>query len=306
MRTPRVNALINGEFRFWDYGAGPFTANGRTASLWTMILTGTPGVSVAPGVNANDSATPKFLRSRANLSINVTELDPGENVRVSQLVEEGNRFGRQMMILSMIVSGPDGESFFCAIDGHAKKITTRGPDSAGANLVHVTHRQVIPDIAATTLAVDIFTRPSAAGLFKIHIAQLCLLVTEVDPLPWELRNAAEERALLNRYVYPVSAGNQGVSSTVSLFLGIRFPSPMQATPTYVPRKTAAGAIDTVHLTASTKTTSTGTTGHTATDITPNGCRLALTNGWTGLVNGSAQVLATDEVGVFDADPNPKT
>lgn len=294
MQIGFINTLLNPGFDFWDYGAGPFTVSGYTASRWKLNRTGSPTVSIQKGSTPSDTSIAKWIRGTNCLDINVSAINPGDNVQVRQIVSNGTRLGNQTFSLSGIAFGPDGASFYVGFNNFFKKVTTKG-----ANVpVKFEFIESIDD-PATQLSVDCFDSPSQTGLFKIAFIQLEALRIEARPSSFELRNAGLERGLLNRYVFPVRAGQTFVSSTTSAFAAVEFPVEMRVTPTYRALKSADIAISSV--TTGTSNPSTAPITNTASGISTTGARVALQNGWTGLANGSLNRLETDYIGLFEAD-----
>jgi hypothetical protein len=292
MKTTFINAVMNPDFSFWDYGTGPFTGSGATASRWKMTKTGNPTVSVQKGITPSDSSIPKWLRGVPCMDIAITTLSAGDDVQVRQIVENGEKLGNQLFALSGVAFGPDGASFYVGFSNFYKKVITKGDNVP----VRFCFTEAISD-PATTLSVDAFMSPSTTGTFKLAFIQLEALKQDALPSPFQLRNQAIERQLLNRYVYPVGVGISLRSSTVSAFGGIRFPVPMRIIPTFKPLITTGVKIQDV---ISGVESASGNVGYAAS-VTENGGRLSLTNGWSGLTNGSVHMLNTENIGVFDAD-----
>lgn len=299
MITGFVNALINPGFRFWDYGEGPFTVSGYTASRWKMALTGAPTVSVARGTTSSSSNLPKWLRGRDHLAITVSAFNPAaDTITITQRQEYGDMFGEQNTILSGIAFGPAGEHFYVSVEGHDFKVETQGVDGDGIDIpTHFAFPCVITDPATAYVSVECFSRPSATGDYKLAFVQLEYSEYASDPSPFEIRNYAVERQLLNRYVFPVPVGQPGIASTTSNFaMAIPFPVEMRTTPTFSLLKTNVNAI----LLSTAAAVNTAAAG-SATAIHAEGARLVIT-GFGGLLTaGSVYYLGTEGVGIFTAD-----
>lgn len=303
MRSEPRNLLLNPQFEFFDYSTS-IAISGYAANRWKLTRSGgtPPTVTMAQGTTDNSTATPLWYRNKSCLSVDLSALGSSSpNTQIRQTVEMGTRFTTEMLRLSMLVHGPAGGAFQAGFNNQLVSVETEG-DDGGVDIP--TFVQIVQPLntVSSTLAVDIFTNPSVIGVYKFVAVQLEVLERDLQASKWLFRDPTLERTLLNRYCYPINAGHQGVSSTVSVFLGIKFPVPMRTTPSYTAKLTAQNALSETQLTTGTATLSTvGVTTHTATDITPNGARLALTSGWTGLTNGAACILGTDAIGYFDAD-----
>lgn len=302
MNTKFVNALHNPQFAFMDYGAGPFTTSGYTASRWKMTITGSPSVSVSQGTNGSTSATERWYREKTNLSINVSSYTAAsDTIVIRQHVEDSAALDERIMTLSGIAFGPSGQHFYVGVGNNFQKVDTLG-QSGGVDVpTHFSFTLTVPAQPTAFLAVDIFTRPSSTGTYKIAFAQLQVGSMETGVAPFELRSPETERRIMARYVHPVPANISGVTSTTSAFFGVPFPVPMRTMPTYTALKTAIGDLSLVSLTGGVSSTSTVLTNHATSDMTASGARLALQNGWSGLTNGGATMLATSGIGVFSAD-----
>lgn len=299
MITGFRNALLNPGFDFWDYGAGPFTVSGYTASRWKLALTGAPTVSVAKGTNDATTATAKWLRGRSNLEITVSAYNPAaDTITITQRMEAGERFGQQNAVLSGIACGPAGEHFYVSVDGHAHKIETQG-QSGGVDIpTHFSIAQVIDDPVNEYIPVEIFSRPSATGTFKIQFAQLEFNEYASQPAAFELRNTATERMLLNRYVFPVPVGQPGIASSTSNFaMAIPFPVQMRTTPVF--RGLLTANVNANLLSSGGATTSAAPTY--SASLHTQGARLVITGYAAALTAGSVYYLGTAGVGIFDAD-----
>jgi hypothetical protein len=149
------------------------------------------------------------------------------------------------------------------------------------------------------LTVQTFGKPSQAGTYMIGPADLQQVPFGEDrPLQY-CERAVEELRLADRY-YPVRAGIKGRTSTTSFFPFVQFPAKMRAVPTY--RDLVTSGMGLLADTTGTTTASTATITNAATDITQDGARLALQNGWTGLTNGGDyQLNSPSVVGCFVAD-----
>ncbi|CAB3931656.1 hypothetical protein [Achromobacter insolitus] len=296
-----VNALLNPGFDYWDFGVGPFTTNNvYTASRWKLALTGTPDVSIQPGTNDGSAVTPKWLRGRPNMTINVNAYNPAtDSIQLRQRVEQGTRFGEQCVVLSGIAAGPAGAHFYVAVDNQHFKVETQGQDAGIDVLTHFSFAFTIGAQAQEFLPVDGFTRPSSTGTFKLLFDQAEFSEFFAEPSPFELRNPATERMLLNRYVYPLSRGMVGTTTTTGVHLAVPFPTAMRINPNFRLLKTTG--VDLTSMTAGTTTSSSSTINASSTGVSQTGGRLSLLNGWAGLTNGGQSMLATDGIGVYDAD-----
>jgi hypothetical protein len=303
MRSEPRNLLLNPLFEFWDYSTS-IAISGYTANRWKLTRSGgtPPTVTVSRQTTDNTSATPLWYRNQYCMQIALTNLGSSSpNTKISQTVEMGTRFTTEQLALSMIVFGPSTGVFQAGFNNQLQTVRTEGQN--GGIDIPTFVRIVGPlNTVASTLAVDIFTNPSATGTYKIVAAQLEVLDKDMQPSKWLIRDPALERMLLNRFCYPIDAGHQGVNNTTDMFLGIKFPTPMRTTPSYTALKTASSALSNINLITGTATASSaGTTTHAANNINTNGARLALTAGWAGLTNGADCMLGTDAIGYFDAD-----
>lgn len=299
MITGFKNALLNPDFSFWDYGVGPFTVSGYTASRWKMALTGAPTVSVSQGTNGATTATPKWLRGRPNLSVNVTGYTAGaDTITITQRIEAGERFGQQNLILSGVASGPAGAHFYVTINGNAHKVSTEGDSGGVPILTHFVFSQVIDDPSTEYIPVDIFTRPSATGLYRLHFAQQEFSEVASEPSPFEIRAKATERMLLNRYVYPIPVGLSGIASSTSNFAApVPFPVEMRTAPTFKGLLTANVNVNL--LSSGGAQTAASPTYSSSTHA--QGARLVILGYAAALTAGSQYYLGTAGVGVYDAD-----
>jgi hypothetical protein len=294
MRGELTNLLLNPDFSFWDFGTSSVTTNGYTASRWKLLLTGSPSVSVGKGAASSDGAVPKWIRGTDCVNINVSSISSGEDIKLRQIVENGTRMGEQVFALTGVAFGPSNGHFYVGFNSYYQKVATKGPNEpAYFSMIEAINNP------PTELSVDAFSSPSTTGLYKIAFIQLEALKPGQSPSPFELRNPAFERTLLNRYVYPISSGQLFFSGTSSVYAGIQFPTEMRAAPVYRPRLTSGILIK--NIVSSAENTSGVSTIQTATNINEKGARLLISNGFSGLTNGDAHLLLTNNIGVFDAD-----
>lgn len=296
------NAALNPGFDQWDLGVGPFSANGYTATRWKLALTGTPSVSIQPGTNDSSAVTPKWLQGRTNMTINVTAYNPAtDSIQLRQRIEQGKRFGEQCVILSGIAAGPAGAHFYVAVDNQHFKVETQGQDAGIDVLTHFSFAFTIGAQAQEFLPVDAFARPSTTGTFKLLFNQPEFSEFAAEPSPFELRNPGLERLLLNRFVYPLPRGLVGVGNAAGtgIVLAVPFPTTMLVNPNFRLLKTTGVAL--MPMATGSSVTSSSTITASSTLASQTGARLALSAGWSALTPGALYMLATDGVGVYDAD-----
>lgn len=297
MNTGFVNALHNPGFDFWDYGNGPFTAAGYTASRWKMALTGTPTVSVAPVANSSSISIPKWIRGRNMLQINLSSYNPStQNVSIFQNIERGERLSYSTAIFSGIAYGPAGQHFYVSINGKYQRVDTKGDDGGVPIGTHFTFTESVYVQATEYITVEVFSRPSATGVYSIAFAQVEFHDADTYPSAFELRNPSIERTLLNRYVYPVTRGHFGFGDGATSFLSsINFPVPMRTTPTFTALLTASCVINNL---SSGATVSAATPTYTIGTANTTGCRMKI-DGFTATT--AIPYMLNSSIGVMTAD-----
>lgn len=302
MKTGFVCAALNAGFSHWDFGVGPFTADGYTATRWKRASSGSPSISIERGVNDNLASTPKWLQNQPYMIIDVNAFNPAtDTIQLRQRLEQGGRFGEQCVILSGMAAGPAGGAFYAAIHNQSFKVETKGQEAGVDILTHFNIAFTVGLQDMEFMPIDVFTRPSSTGRYKLFFAMPEYSEYLAEPSQFELRNPGLERVLLNRYAYPLPRGITGVANAAGtgIVFGVPFHTTMRVNPNFRLLKTTG--VDLVPLIAGPKVTSSGTISSASTEPSQNGARLALSNGWTGLTPGALYMLATDGVGLYDAD-----
>lgn len=298
VRTQYTNHLMNGQFQLWDYGNGPFTTSGFTATRWKLERTGTVGViSVAPGTISSDSAVPKWWRGRTCMAVTTTSgLLTTDTGPIRQRVEEGERYAQQVVRLTVVATGTSGKSFdfgFTAGSGgdhRYARITTAGDTT----VVIGTLERLMPLPSTTYWIADCFRPVSASATFNIAFAQLEYIHPGDRAAPLEVLAPDEARKRCARYVWPVGLNPAQATSTTAIATWVRAPVEMRTTPSVVkvsePVFTDMAGTDT---TASSSSIA-------ITDASAWGGRVTAT-GFTGLTSGDRGAISNVGAALLEAE-----
>ncbi|WP_413456003.1 hypothetical protein ACLQ8T_05845 [Glutamicibacter sp. FR1] len=290
------NALYNAGFRFWDYGTsmdiGALPTIPYVANRWKISKTGIVAGTVSKGAGPSGIEIPKWLRSKPALKLDIISMDPGVNVAVTQYVEESERYGQAFAILSTVHTGPAGATIYVGIGDDLRPVQLKGESVQ----VTTTHSIMIPDLATSTVPVQVFSKPSVIGVYTVNYAQLSLGFDRPRNDGFTIRPEVEDRLLCDRYAYRVTAGTSGPATSTRVSIPIRFTTTMRAIPTITAIASTLSIVDIV----TGAITSVNSPALSAATISVNGARLALTNA-TGLPSSSTQMITTESVAVFHAD-----
>lgn len=286
-----VNHLINPDFGITDLGTAARTTSGYVVPRWKLELTGSPGVSAAPGTLPADIGQPKWLRGKPCLNLDVTTLAGADRVQVTQRIEGGERFSRQPAHVTVVAYGPDGGTLRFGVGGAYRTLTTRGATTR----IMATFTESIEDPSTEYLIAEIEAK--STGLFKVGFVQVAWPDSLAHPPSPELRPRHVERLLLARYVYPLRRGLYAATGGTQQFLPVNFPVPMRAAPTLA---VAASGIDVAELRSGTATTISPATV-TVLDATTGGCRVRLTGTHSVALAATDGYLLTDYAAVLTAD-----
>lgn len=294
----RINALDNNRFTLWDYGvaavsAGAPPSHGYIANRWKMIIAGTVAATVSQGTTSAESSIPKWYRAASCMQIAVTSTISGANsMIIRQTIENGQLFGRSDAVLSMVVFGTAGRSFYAGINGNYVKVTTLGNDVP----VIVNYPVTLPDLPLATVDVDIFVGASA-GTFYIPFAQAAFSRGGKPIEVFEFHQPSETRRRTNRYARRIRQGMLFKAVSATRVVGIDLhPEEMRTAPTLV------NPASTVRLT---KFVDGAIVDNNAPTISVNNasaqaCRIII-DGFTGLTVGEEFMLSSNNIGILHAD-----
>lgn len=296
-RLSTENALLNASFRFWDYGQSIFLANAGgvgaySATRWKTITTGTVTGTVSRSTGSTNMAIPKWIRGRDTLKVTIGTMAEGANVTVRQFVEDGQRHGRTIVALTVIMSGPDGATVYAGIGDFLKPMTLRGPDTP----VTTTHYFMVGDFVTEHMPVDIFTMPSQVGEYHVHFAQAVVGLDRPKHSGLVIRPSSEDRRLCNRYSRPLGNGLSGPCTDKRMSVPLAFEDKMRTTPTLTNMWSTAAIVN--PLTGSAASANPAT--YTLANMGPSGGRLII-DGFSGLTPGTTMMITNTALGVLHAD-----
>lgn len=126
MLTAFKNAAMNPLFSLWDYGVGPWAVTGYTATRWKLIRTLTPTISARQTTVDASTAVDKWLRGQNALLLDVPTLAAGENAEIRQYQEAGNRHGRGLVNMKVMIAGPTGRTVKVGFNGNTTTVKASG------------------------------------------------------------------------------------------------------------------------------------------------------------------------------------
>lgn len=224
MRSKFTNICNNPRFSLWPWGTTGFTGLasatnfGKSAARWFFQTTAAGGdtATISKGTNSSTTVYDKWLRGEPNMTITVSALATNSTMKVRQLLEGYNVFGQNFIAMTLIVSGPAGESFSFGVADKSAKVETLGNDDNGDPIL-VTKTVVFPvdDTVYSYLRVTPFESPSAAGTYRLHFIQ-CEVLMDISKISdIEVRTDWEEWDLITRYITPIKTGMLGTASSTS-------------------------------------------------------------------------------------------
>lgn len=292
--SDRQNALDNAGFRIFDFGTtadlAALPTHGYLATRWKMLSTGYAGTATK-GTTPTTTTIPKWLRGRDALTLNVTTL--GSTLRVRQTLEDGQSYGRSMVVLSLAVFGPDGATFLAGVDGKYTPVRTKGATTAVIVDIPIT----LGDIATLTMPVDVFLNPSMVGTYQIAWAQLRLGALDGGAGGYVLPSIQDDLLRCTRYARPIGASLVArATSATRLIAPLWLPNPMVKLPTF---RNPAASVSAVTASSGAAVTA-ATATMTFASGTASGGRVVI-DGFTGLTIGDTYLVSTTQLGVLDAD-----
>lgn len=229
MRSLYTNICNNPQFSLWPWGTSGFagvasTVNyGKSAARWAFQKTAAGGdtVTISKGTNSTTTKYNKWLRGEPNMTIDISALAVNSTMKVRQFIDDGQDFGQNLVAVTLIASGPAGESFFFGVGENYDTLETLGDDSAGDPiLVTKTTFFAFDDPVFTYMLVTPFESPSNIGTYRLHYIQAEVLMDSEKISDLEIRTDAQEWNIISRYITPIK---QGMFATGATGTTVRIP-----------------------------------------------------------------------------------
>lgn len=287
------NFLLNSQFKIWPEGE-TFTSSvsPRTAACWLWEEGIGNTVTISKSTSSTSSTYIKWLRNQPCMNINCSTLGDSSSLRVYQRVNTPQyELGRNLIRVTLIVSGPNGESFYYGVEDERAKVTTLGDLSGVPRLVTVTNTFAIGDLPNTYIDFTIFENPSNTGLFTVHFAQASIgQLQKWDRLTQTTE--AEDWARMRPYLTPILKGSTGIGiSTTQVRVPVEaIPGGWVSAP-FIPTGSKVSSIELVNAqTGTTLSTSAATyTLGSVPTADEYGCSVVI-GGLTGVAAGATYII----------------
>lgn len=206
------NKIINGDFRVWQRGPGPFTvvagALNYTADRWAILAAGANIAAQQSAVGIAGKKTLRLIGAAGNTYAAVTQRIEALNTEMEQ---------GKTVTLSVDVYSPEARTVVLALLTPATKDNFSSSLTSFASLSTVVSAGVVQRVTVTGVmpagcanGVVLYIEPGAlASGHNFHIANAQLEVGSVAT-PFEHRPYSLELALCQRYL-PVFSGNEPIS-----------------------------------------------------------------------------------------------
>lgn len=315
MRNNFTNLCHNPRFSLWPWGTSGFTgvassvSYGKSAARWFVQKTdsGSDSVTVSQGTNANTTKYDKWLRAVPNMTITVSALSANNTFKIRQFQEGLEDLGQNILAMTVVASGPAGESFyFGAGDANYSKIDLLGDDSNGDPIL-VTKTVFLPfdDSIYDYLRITPFESPSSTGTYRLHYVQCESLMDVSEISEFEIRPDWIEWDLIARYITPIKQGMLSTgASTTSVRVPVTSPPGGWRTTPSLPTEGRSASFSITLNSAGTLFSNPSPTFSIASNPAANnyGCVIAL-GGFTSTASASQYVIgpSTEPICYLDAD-----